>query len=97
MSLKDDAIAEASKLLKLGKVQEADDILTAAATLPANVAAGAAGSTAPEDPPPPPPPRNPQAIITDLFTHLVSRAGNPPALEALLRELDQAVSPPPAS
>lgn len=87
-------MADAQKALRLGNPQLADDLLSAGLATPQTVAtAGAAPAAA--APTSSTPPRNPQAIVTDLFSHLVSRAGNPPALEALLRELDQAFSPPP--
>lgn len=87
-------IADAQKALRLGNPQLADDILasisvTAAAAPPVPAVPAAAA------PQPATPPRNPQQIITDMMGHLVMRAGNPPALEALLRELDHAVTPPP--
>lgn len=90
----EEQIAAAQKALRLGNPQLADDILASIApSTPAAPPASAAPAAA--APVSTTPPRNPQQIITDLFGHLVMRAGNPPALEALLRELDHAVTPPP--
>jgi hypothetical protein len=72
---------EALKLLREGKVQEADDLL-AKGIADASKAEPAAVI--------PPPPRDPAEIVTDLARAIVEHLGSPAPLKALLDELDAA-------
>ncbi len=75
-------IADVRALLKAGKVQEADDLLTILAAADADKADAAAAVDAE-----PPPPRAPNLVLMELLSELVSQLGNKPTHEALLEEL----------
>ena len=75
-----EALTKAVELIREGKQQEADDLLT-------NFKEAEAAKPAPDDPPPPP--RTAQDIVKDIFNELVTHLGSPPSLVALYKELLQ--------
>ncbi len=75
-------IADVRALLKEGKVQEADDLLTIIEAADAERAGAAAAKPAA-----PPRPRAPNLVLMELLSELVAHLGNKPAHEALLEEL----------
>lgn len=86
MATQAEILDEVSKLLKEGKVQEADDLAQKTAADVRAADAKDSGAT-----PPPPPKRDPATIAHALFAALAQRLGNPPGLVALLDELAQAL------
>jgi hypothetical protein len=73
---------QAQALMREGKVQEADDLLTqglAASSVEAGSQTAAAAA--------PTPPRAVPSILTDIFDTIHSLLGAPPQLEGLLTEL----------
>jgi hypothetical protein len=82
-----DALAQVRKLMREGKVQEADDLLSKhmAATPQAQAAAAAAAAE-------PAPPRDYDTVLHELLTAVVDKLGNHPALEKLLEELKAIVT-----
>jgi len=82
-------IADVRALLKEGKVQEADDLLTILAAADAEKVGAAAAKPAE-----PPPPRSPDLVMMELFSELISHLGNKPAHEVLLEELKAVLAPP---
>jgi hypothetical protein len=89
-----DVVSRAQALLREGKVQEADDLLSAQTAKLA--AAGAAGTAPPPPPPPPPEPTwyNYALLAEQLFESVIAtlasvfaHVGNPPSGQALLRQL----------
>lgn len=75
-----DTIKRASALLREGRVQEADDLLTASAR---QIAAEAS----PGVPPPPPAPREPLQVVYAMLALIGAHLGNPPGLSRLVDEL----------
>jgi len=75
-------IADVRALLKEGKVQEADDLLTILAAADAEKAGAVAPKFVVLSPP-----RRPNLVLLELLSELVSHLGNKPAHEALLEEL----------
>jgi len=82
-------IADVRALLKEGKVQEADDLLTRLEAADAEKSGAAAAK-----PVEPPPPRAPNLVLMELLSELVAHLGNKPAHEVLLEELKAVLAPP---
>lgn len=80
MATSDEVLATARGLMREGKVQEADDLITQHQAATAAAAAATQEVT-------PPAPREPNAIIADALNVLVGLAGNPEPLVKLLEEL----------
>lgn len=76
-------IATALRLMREGRVQDADDLLAGHAR---DLAAESAGAGA--APEPPPPPRAVNAILLDFAHALYELMGSPAALQGFIQELD---------
>jgi hypothetical protein len=76
-------LTEAVALLREGKVQEADDLLSKHGR--ELLSASGTGAAVSE---PAPPPRAPNVILLDFGRELVSHLGSPPALVHLLQEFE---------
>lgn len=77
-----DVLAQARNLLREGKVQHADNLISDHFK---QLAAG--GAAVPETAAAPAPERPPQTIVHDLFTEIVALLGNKDSLVNLLNEL----------
>jgi hypothetical protein len=82
MATQAEILDQVSKLLKEGKVQEADDLAQRGAA-----DARIAESKSSGKDPAPAPKRDPAVIKQDLITEVVTHLGSPPRLLALLEEL----------
>ncbi len=83
---------EALRLLRAGKTQEADDLLSKLRTVEAQAAAARG------EPPEPAQPRKPEEVILDTFKAIHNLLGTSPALTALMHELEDVLGEkPPAA
>ena len=80
-------IDSAIALMREGKVNEADALLSAAQASAIEFADRAAGKPAP-----PKPPRAASVVMLDLFDAIVAHQGRPPRVEALLNELKESTN-----
>lgn len=80
----DAVLAQAISLMREGRIQDADNLLSAHRS-----SKSTGGSAAKPAAPPPPPPRPRDDILIDFVHNLVEQIGSPHALVTLVQELDR--------
>lgn len=83
MPIDKDTLAQAQALMREGKIQEADDLLSKQIAEDEKTAAEASAAE-----PAPVAPRTPEEIVHAFFTEIVHHLGSTPRLAALMAEFE---------